>query len=560
MFPEQKVGYAYIEQILNIPPMKQRKPSIINSNIGRIVNEKDAVLYPTKTAPADESILSHLFFALKNEPIDLYVLSIALKTVDKADISERINLAPTSYQSRIAGYLWEAFNQDSIDIDNSKASYIKLFDEQKFITGKSRKNPKWRVDFNGIGDLGWCPIVERTKEISAMMEKEILKGVKNLFEQSEPKLIERAMSWVYLSETEGSFAIEREKPSQDKAKVFAQLLSSIDYTKALTEEFLVEIQNVIVSNPLDQACFFRHQQNWLQQGYSGASSVTYVPPDPALACELMQSLMDCSSKDDEIDPIAKAAVISFGFVFIHPFMDGNGRLSRYLIHHALGQSNQLPDGMILPISVAMSENENEYLAALTDFSKPARKLCNVHYIDHENFSFQFSEFSESAFRYPNMTRQAEFMYRMADHALDINLKQEMTFLDSLDRTIEKINKQYDVRNNFLNELVVSAMKNEGIVSKNKRKKFAFAAKEEVFDAIEQAIKDTNNERTAQIVYGKIVESDRTGFTVKNKNNEEFSVPMIDHDFEIGNKVRVSIKKDLTVEVKKIIQLGLEINT
>jgi len=35
--------------------------------------------------------------------------------------------------------------------------------------------------------------------------------------------------------------------------------------------------------------------------------------------------------------LVRAAVVSFAFVFIHPFMNGNGRLSRFLIHHCLGQ-------------------------------------------------------------------------------------------------------------------------------------------------------------------------------------------------------------------------------
>lgn len=36
-----------------------------------------------------------------------------------------------------------------------------------------------------------------------------------------------------------------------------------------------------------------------------------------------------------VDPLVAAACVSFGFVLIHPFMDGNGRLSRFLFHHQL---------------------------------------------------------------------------------------------------------------------------------------------------------------------------------------------------------------------------------
>ena len=39
--------------------------------------------------------------------------------------------------------------------------------------------------------------------------------------------------------------------------------------------------------------------------------------------------------DSTFDAVLAAAVIAFGFVFIHPFVDGNGRIHRYLIHHVL---------------------------------------------------------------------------------------------------------------------------------------------------------------------------------------------------------------------------------
>ena len=39
----------------------------------------------------------------------------------------------------------------------------------------------------------------------------------------------------------------------------------------------------------------------------------------------------------KLDPVIAAAILAFGFVYVHPFADGNGRIHRYLIHHVLAQ-------------------------------------------------------------------------------------------------------------------------------------------------------------------------------------------------------------------------------
>jgi Fic family protein len=47
-----------------------------------------------------------------------------------------------------------------------------------------------------------------------------------------------------------------------------------------------------------------------------------------------------------------AAAIAFGFVFIHPFVDGNGRLHRYIIHHVLAKKNSQNKALFFPVSAS----------------------------------------------------------------------------------------------------------------------------------------------------------------------------------------------------------------
>ena len=55
----------------------------------------------------------------------------------------------------------------------------------------------------------------------------------------------------------------------------------------------------------------------------------------------MMGLLETNSKllDDEIDAVLSATIIAFGFVNIHPFVDGNGRIHRYLVHHILAKKS-----------------------------------------------------------------------------------------------------------------------------------------------------------------------------------------------------------------------------
>ncbi|MDD4250431.1 MAG: Fic family protein, partial [Methanosarcina sp.] len=63
----------------------------------------------------------------------------------------------------------------------------------------------------------------------------------------------------------------------------------------------------------------------------------FVPPSPGDLPDLMEGLVKACKRmlSSEIHPVVSAAVISFGFVFLHPFEDGNGRVHRFLIHTSL---------------------------------------------------------------------------------------------------------------------------------------------------------------------------------------------------------------------------------
>ena len=61
-----------------------------------------------------------------------------------------------------------------------------------------------------------------------------------------------------------------------------------------------------------------------------------------------------------LDPVLAAAVLAFGFVYAHPFEDGNGRIHRYLIHHILAERGFNPPGVVFPVSAAILDRIDDY--------------------------------------------------------------------------------------------------------------------------------------------------------------------------------------------------------
>lgn len=486
----ESIGYEYLRVQLDLSAFPVTHPARIRP-VSRVLDTPEELQVPKLVAPKTDRLLDHLLFALRYEGIDLQILAEILPKISGGDLISRLGDSPTSVYVRKACYLWEWFaGEDLSDLPNVAGPYEPLFDPKKYVTGEPRRNQKWRINFNGIGSKQYCPTVRLTPDIRDGIASDILGRTKAFLDSLGPTNADRALSWAYLSETDSSFAIERETPNQNKTEAFVALLRQAHEKLPLTEEYLSDLQSATITNPFEKAACFRHEQNWLRGGgLRGASSVTYVPPSPRLLSELMPAFLGMVNvSHQQIDPIVAASVASFGFVFLHPFMDGNGRLSRFLFHHALCQSDRLDKGLLLPVSVAMKRQEAEYLKALQSFSLPARKLWKVTWVDEDRFDFKFNGM-DSIYRFWDATPCVEFGYRMAEQALDVDLRQETEFLARFDRVASVLNDEFDIRSNDQHLLIISALQNGGRISNNRRKKLADRVPGEVFDFVERLAKN-----------------------------------------------------------------------
>lgn len=461
------IGYEFLlGQIpLRMPPLIC--PARVTS-VTRIEATEAQISIPKHVAPAQgSSVLDHAMFALKHEVIQLAILHEAMKLVSLDEIALAIFNQPTSATLRRAAFVWEKANEREIPLHGTSTggNYIEMFDPVEHYTGEVwETNKRLRVNFNGIGPYSFCPVVKRDPKLQEEGAKIIQELKVWVCNPNNKQLLERVMNWAYLSETRDSYAIENEVPSPSKERAFLNAMEHLKDRSALSEEYLVSLQNAVISSPRAAEMQFRDHQNWLQRGGHGAIAVRYVPPPPDAMLNMMNGFMRmANSKSGDVPPLIKASLVSFGFVFLHPFLDGNGRLSRLLAHHSLNCSQVLPDvngnPAILPLSVAMKNDEKGYLEALEAFSKPIRGLWDVLYIDGSQFDF---EFKSSIMTYSSWSGNhvARFMTRCARVALEKSLLDEAAYIEAYDEAFREIDELFDLPNKTVNLIIQWIQQND----------------------------------------------------------------------------------------------------
>jgi len=106
----------------------------------------------------------------------------------------------------------------------------------------------------------------------------------------------------------------------------------------------------------------RTEQNWIGGSGYNPCSATFVPPPPEAVPDLLEDLCEFCA-DDTLPTVAQAAIAHAQFEAIHPFVDGNGRTGRALIHMVLRRRG-LVTGVLPPVSLILATWSRDYLAAL----------------------------------------------------------------------------------------------------------------------------------------------------------------------------------------------------
>lgn len=111
-----------------------------------------------------------------------------------------------------------------------------------------------------------------------------------------------------------------------------------------------------------EAMGLRDEQVWIGGSPYSPHGASFVPPHPSRVRSCLDDLVSFGIRED-VPPVAKAAIFHAQFETIHPFMDGNGRTGRTLLHRMLASDEVLLHTM-LPVSAGLLHDVDRYRGAL----------------------------------------------------------------------------------------------------------------------------------------------------------------------------------------------------
>jgi Fic family protein len=142
--------------------------------------------------------------------------------------------------------------------------------------------------------------------------------------------------------------------------------SAIAAAGSLDEAAILETHRILMQD--DQPSIagkWRVEQNWIGPGNAGPRLASFVPPAHERVPALMADLLTFIHRTD-LPVIALVALAHAQFETIHPFIDGNGRTGRTLMH-AILRDRGLTTESTVPISAGILSNTEDYFSALTHY-------------------------------------------------------------------------------------------------------------------------------------------------------------------------------------------------
>lgn len=428
-------------------------------------------LYTPRHKPED-TLQGHLTFALKYEGIDLAVFKALFGAIDPQEIADIVRAEPTGAYSRRIWFLYEWLCETEIDLeDTTQGNFVPMVNDALQYSGPSRDSKRHRVRNNLPGTREFCPLIRRTEKLDQFITMDLSQAAKDHIGKTHAALLSRAAAFLLLKDSKASYTIEGETPPHNRIERWGKIIGAAGQHKLSIEE-LEYLQTIVIADSrfIIPGCR-------VEGGFVGDHDRATGMPMPvhiSARAEDLESLLSGFIEtyqllgDSDYDAVLMAALIAFGFVFIHPFEDGNGRIHRYLFHHILAEKVFVSKGLVFPVSAVILDRIDDYRETLEHYSKPRLDLIEWRPTDKNNV--EVLNQTIDLYRYFDATRQAEFFFECVEETVNKTLPEEVSYLIRYDLLDNFIKNYIDMPDKLVDLLIRFLNQNDGTLSKRARDK------------------------------------------------------------------------------------------
>lgn len=462
-------GYAALIDALKLDVPLPIKLSAIGER-HKIIEDPDWRILTPRHAPA-ATFEGHLTFALKYEGLDLAVLRRLFLAVKPGEIEALVRATPTGSYARRIWFLYEWLTGRQLKLPAlTKGTYVPALDPKLQWPGAAVNSTRQRVRNNLPGTPQFCPLVFRTPALEEFVGLNLAERARAIVAAVPRDLLARTAAFLLLKDSKASYVIEGEDPPQDRIQRWGRAIGEAG-RRPLDLDELLRLQRIVVGDARLVHLGLRQEGGFV--GEHDRSSGMPLPDHISARAEDLESLVGGLVAFDggagqHLDPVIAAAVLAFGFVFVHPFEDGNGRIHRYLIHHVLAMRGFSPPGLVFPVSAAILDRIDAYRKALESYSR--RVLPVIPWRPTPSGNVETLGDTADFYRYFDATPQAEFLYGCVKKTIEEDLPNEADFLRRYDGFRSRVEALIDMPAAKVDLLFRMLRQNAGQLSKRARTK------------------------------------------------------------------------------------------
>ena len=472
--PGWVVGYAAIIQKLDLQiPFTSVITMIAEKN--QRFNSDGWMVMPNNYLPEDngeitkiQALFNQLVFALKYEGVNLLVFAKLSEKLSANEISTLVNIEPSGQYSRRIWFLleWVTGHQIEGKSDLTKKSYVSVIDEKLQYAVPGIKSPRHLVINNLPGTNKFCALITKTKKLEHHLIKDYNQINRKQIAGIRKDSIQRASAFLLLKDSKASFAIEGESPKSKRTARWGGAIGQAGLND-LSKDELIRLQQLVIENSRFIHMGFREQGGFVGEHdrLSGEPIPEHISSKHEDLNDLIDGLIETNNLliKQDFDAVLAAAIIAFGFVFIHPFEDGNGRIHRYLIHHMLVKKQFSDQGIIFPISSSILNHINAYRLVLESYSKPLLEF--IDWDETSNHNIRVKNQTKVFYRFFDATKQAEFLFDCVEDTIENIVPQEINYLANYETFKSYLEEEFEMPDKLISTLVRFLEQNLGVLSK-----------------------------------------------------------------------------------------------